>query len=120
MIQLFYLLVLYPFWAALGLYSDKVIRGSQFERWFSLFYFSTWHLLHWVPQRGWLDACIWLAFNIGVASYLVHTRLGPILLLGWGFTSMLAAIFGIKIGMWDGLIFTVYLARTLYATRSKK
>lgn len=119
-IYLYQMLVLYPFWAATGIYSSTVIRGSRFERWFSLVYFTTWHLLHWVPLRGWIDACVWLIFNVAVARFLVHQRLGPILLLGWGFTSMMAVLCGVKVGYWDVFIFVVYFARTLYATRSKK
>ena len=120
MAQLFALLVWYPLWASTGLYATKLIRGSSFERWFSVIYCSTWHMVHWVPRTSWQEAQIWLAINLALATFLINTRLGPILLLGWGFSSMVASIFDFDVLYWDRYIFAVYALRTLALARNKK
>jgi hypothetical protein len=42
------------------------------------------------------------------------------MVIGWGFTSMVGAIFDFNVQYWDGFIFVVYALRTLDAARSKK
>ncbi len=120
MLQLFMLLVWYPFWASTGLYATKLIRGSKFERWFALTYCTTWHFVYWLPRSSWGEAQLWLIINLTIATFLINSRLGPIMVIGWGFTSMVGAIFDFNVQYWDGFIFVVYALRTLDAARSKK